>query len=296
MNLSTIRSLLQNHPIEGAHLQAQGNTVKNLTAFKKAIAGLETVLPLQPVIAELKQSPLYSTTQDTLGLTNSNLADDLAQSANGVLFGSMTLKRALEAMLPEPNPNTVFVTMPADHSLRAVTEVMEKLDTALGPLVLDGEINGQLEIISWEIGSLILHLCLGSIPAVYALGRLLKSAAAAYHQMQMGRLVGQQVQQLKIKNETLQDVQSAQATLLKDLIDREALAADKEIFKEDNGERLGRVTFAIKTLAELLDQGARIAPTLEMPEEQKSSFPNPDLLEAPPIKQLERGADNGDEG
>src|SRR6476646_4682501 len=115
MDLSTIRALLQNQSIEGAHLQAQGNAVTNLTAFKKAIAGLEMLPPLQPVIAELKQSPLYSTTQDIVGLPSSSAAENLAQSGNGVLFGSMTLKRALEDILPEPNPNTVFVTMPADH-------------------------------------------------------------------------------------------------------------------------------------------------------------------------------------
>jgi len=296
MNLSTIRSLLDGQSIEGALLESRGNAVNNLAAFKNAVAGLEPVPPLQPVIAELKQSAIYSTTQDSVVLPSSGAAENLAQSGNALLFGSVTLKRALEAMLPTPNPNTVFVTMPADHSLRAITEVMQRLVSALEPLVLEKEIDGRLEIVNWEIGSLIFHLCLGSIPAVYALGRLLKSAAAAYHQMQMGRLVGQQVQQLKIKNETLQDVQSAQAILLKDLIDREALAADKELFKEDNGERLARVRFAIKTLAELLDQGTRIAPALEMPKEQKSSFPDPDLLEAPPIKQLEKGAGNGNEG
>src|SRR5205814_4412591 len=92
---------------------------------------------------------------------------------------------------------------------------------------------------------------------------------------------------LKIKKETLQDVQEAQEKLLKAVVDREAKAVDTEVFQKREPERLERVKHSIRILAELLDKGTRITPALEMPEEQKSKFLDPDQLTGSAIQQIE---------
>src|SRR4051794_28911412 len=207
MNLSYIRAVLHEAPLRGALLTRDGETVRNLRKFKAAIEMLQYVTPFATRVQELMGSAIYSTTQDEIGVGSVSQAEELIGVGNEVVRGAIALRDTLDATLPETPPTSVIVTLPPNQNLTSVLDVLTDLEQALGHLIRNEKVGGELYITSWEPGSLTLILSLNALAAVLVVARLLKSAALTYHEMQRGRLIGQHVKTLKIKNETLLDLQ-----------------------------------------------------------------------------------------
>lgn len=288
MNLREIESVLKKVPLEKALLTQDGHVLGNLQAFKSVASALREIPQFKPNVDELERSDLYSTGADRVGVTPQTVTD-LKQKADALVLGAMGLRDALSKVLAPVAPETILVKLPQDQHLSEVVDVLEDLQKALGQLVSLEGIDGEVEISSWESGSLWVFLYLKSVAAVDLAGRALRSAAIAYQAIQKGRILGQHVNLLKVKVTSARDIQQAQEELLKQLVEEQARTLETETFSSHEPERFERLKTSIRLLAELLDRGTTVYPALEMPKSASEHFPDLERINTvlSEMKQLE---------
>lgn len=274
MDLRTIKEILERAPVASSRPQLAGTTVRNLIAFRAMVDAVDEIEPLQPEIEKIRRSPVYSTIQDELDFSSSVDSGKLYRQGDDFFQMVQALDRIVDAIVRDLPPESITVKLPEVTELAAVVAALGDLQTALSQLVMNEETGGDVKVEGWEKGSLLIFLYLKTLAAIDLVGRALKSAALIYQEMQKGRLMGQQVRHYKIKNETLEDLQNAQATLLKELTEREARAIDTASFKKKDAERLERIKNSLRLLAELMERGTVIYPSLNMPSEQRGLFPD----------------------
>ena len=86
---------------------------------------------------------------------------------------------------------------------------------------------------------------------------------------------------MKIKNESLKEIQEAQKKELDLIIDAEANQLYVENFTtEGNNEQIERLKLSVKLLSEQLDKGAEVHPALNTPEKVSNLFPDMKKLES----------------
>jgi hypothetical protein len=287
MTLREIHSILSSVAFPEAMLNQNGQVLGNLPRFKKAVSQLSAIPQFQQTVTELQSSPLYSVGAEDVGLGGN--ATVLKQKADTLLLGALGLKEALDRTLPNVPPESILVKLPAESDLSSVVGVMERLEKALGQLVTLQDIDGKVEITSWETGSLLIFLFLKSLAAVELVGRALRAAAIVYQEIQKGRLTGQHVRILKVKVDSLRDVEEAQEKLLQEIVEQQARTVESATFSSHEPERLERLKACVKMLADLLDRGTTVYPALGMPTKAKDQFPDLDRISSvlSQMKQLE---------
>ncbi len=115
---------------------------------------------------------------------------------------------------------------------------------------------------------------MGTTAAVELVGGLAWAAAVVFKKIQEGRLIEEHVKSLKIKNDSLKEIQNKQKEQLAELVEAEAENLVNEIFSENKIEKIERIKHSIKLLAEMLEKGAEVHPALNQPESVKNLFPD----------------------
>ncbi|HXL55998.1 MAG TPA: hypothetical protein VN958_07065, partial [Chitinophagaceae bacterium] len=92
------------------------------------------------------------------------------------------------------------------------------------------------------------------------------------------KLLEEQVRGLKVKNDSLEDILSAQKKETQLMVEAEAAYINSEHFKENIPENIERIKNSIAILAELIGKGAEIHPALVAPENVSNLFPDPKNL------------------
>jgi hypothetical protein len=207
MTLREIQAILTRVPFDRAMVSQNGQVLTNLREFKSAVQQLAPIPEFAPPIREIQDSPLYSTASDSAGLGSN--ADEWKRAADLIILSAAGLKRVLDSMLPSIPPETILVKLPPDQALSNVAQLLQELQKVLGQLVALEGIEGDVQVTSWETGSLLVFLYLKSLAAVDLVGRALRAAAIVYQEIQKGRLIGQHVRLLKVKVESARDIQEA---------------------------------------------------------------------------------------
>jgi hypothetical protein len=283
MRLTEIRSIL-----ERAELNVQfeiipnpqhpqhPSTVSNLAKVRKLAAELNQIPGFEPLIRRLP-AVIFGTHQNNIAIPAVE-AHSYNQVLNEILSVARGLKTVLTALLQQPDPNSIFIKLPEPRDLGDAVKSLASVQQAIAQVVLHEKVNGTVTLKTWEPGSFWITLLLGGPVAVGMIGAIAWAAAVVHKKIQEGRLIAAHVESLKIKNESLQDIQEKQKEQTDLLIEGEA----QQILRiqlgiatpEQEREYLNRVKHSIKTFADLIDQGAQINPALEAPEDVKNLFPD----------------------
>jgi hypothetical protein len=298
MDLITLRRKLDAISIEDAQLRTpKGNHVSNFRQFKDAVRRLALIPQLSELAQEIQTDSLFDIDGDDFQTDGASVSR-MRSKADELFRAAATLKYILHETVPQVQPETVILTIPSQKDLKTTTELLEEFRKSLSPLVFEPGIDGKLDVIRWESGSLLVFLLVGTMAAVRFIARALQAAAIAYQEVQKGRAAAQHVELLKehvrgskIKNEVMEVIAQAQKDRIKEVVAAESKAVELEIFGDTTNERLERIKLSVKTLAELLEQGATVTPALEMPAEDQAKFPDIEhlLTVGPSVKQIENG-------
>jgi len=299
VDLRIIKQRLDEAPLDSSRLRIEGNTLKNIPAFRSLVETLADVPPLKPLADVLRKSGIYQIGAEAAGFAGDQ-AREIAGLADEFYLTARGLKKALETLVVDVPQETVVASIPKQKDdLTSVVAVLSDLHKALAQLVSETGIGGEVRVERWETGSLLVFLFLGTLSAVGLVARTLRAAAIAYQEIQKGRLLGQHVEVLKehvkgekIRNDMAETFRSAQEERIRSVVDREGRAVDAEYFQERDNERAERIKNSIRILADLLDGGTTIYPALEMPEEKRKEFPDMQqlLTSLSAIKPIEEGS------
>jgi hypothetical protein len=245
----------------------------NLVKYRSAVIELETSELLQPQIKYIIEGPVFSTAKDSMDI-NISEGRQLKGNIDQLLTLSNTLSTSFNQLGGDTAPNSLSIRLPDVNDFNDLSEASKDFHKILSQSILDEEIGGEVKITSVENGSIWLEVFVGSSAAVTVIGGLAWAAAVVYKKIQEGRIIEQHVISLKIKNESLKEIQEKQAELLSELVNAEAANLVNENFSDNKPEKIERIKLSIKLLSDLLEKGAEIHPALNQPEKVKNLFPD----------------------
>ena len=263
--------------------------IENIDLFKEYVSTVEGLGFFDKEVKALKNSVLYSTSQDSLTVDHKKITQTYG-IANYVVQAGESLYRALGSILEIEAENSIGVKLPEPSDFKDLIKSMETIEKVLSQVVHHQDIGGSITINRWDSGSYWVELILGTQAAVTLVAGIAWSSAVVYKKLQEAKIFEEHAKSLKIKNESLEDITKQQKELTSLLIAQESKAIQIKNFKnEDDNEVLERIKHSVKTFAELIQSGAEVHPALSAPESVENLFPNFKKLEtiSSRIKQIE---------
>ncbi|RYZ84415.1 MAG: hypothetical protein EOP06_18120 [Proteobacteria bacterium] len=272
---------------------AQLFRISNLKKFREVVVNLSIVPAFSGYANVLFESPIFSNDRDVFELgaqdyhNYSYISKLLKYSARGLL-------NSIENQLANEQTESLAIKLPESKHLRSVVNDLDAIEKAISQVVFDPEVDGRVDVVTWEPGSLWIEIFLGSAAATTIIGSIAWAAAVISKKRQEAFLVEQYVEGLKTKNDMLKDLRLANRSMLDLQVESEAKAILQE--KRQSPERLARIQFSIKEFASLIERGAEVHPALSAPESVKNLFPgviNPIAIESR-IPRIENSVVEGD--
>jgi hypothetical protein len=251
----------------------------NLTNFRKGISSIEKTNLLKAEIETIKNSGIFTTTNDTLRI---NVPEGRALKApmDELVKIVSSLNLTFSDLSGTVRDNSISIRFPDISDFQDLSKVAGSFHTILSQSIINDEIKGQVKIDSVENGSIWLDVYLGSASALTLVGGMAWSAAVVFKKIQEGRIIEEHVRSLKIKNESLKEIKDAQKQAIDLMIDSEANQLYSENFKtQGNNEQIERLKHTIRLLSEQMEKGAEIHPALNTPEKVANLFPDMKHLE-----------------
>lgn len=244
-----------------------------LTGLRKALNKLETTGLLTEEIKELRSTAIFTTNKDNVTLNTAEARQLKIKLDNLVrLVGS--LNSSFEEIGGEVSENSISIKLPEITDFEDLSKFSSDFHKILTQAIVNDEINGQVRIDSVENGSIWLDVYLGTTAAVTLIGSLTWSAAVIFKKIKEGQLIEQHVKSLKIKNDSLKEIQEKQKQALDLMIEAEAKSLYDESFKGNDNEQIERLKLSVKMLSSLIEKGAEIHPALNQPEKVTNLFPD----------------------
>lgn len=260
---------------EECRLSYTSATIGNIQSFKEAIPFLQNIPIFQKEIQDILAAELYSTSHDSLTFGTTTRAYNVYADAMKIINKASLLLDLSNEIYPPLSENTISIKLPETSDMRALYHYIKSFEQAFSILLTDDAINSTISIENWEHGSFWINLYAGSALAIGVISGTVWASAVIANKYQEVKIHEQYVRSLNIKNESLEDLLQAQKELTDDLINMETRAIiDKHLGGSTDQEKFERVKLAIKTIAELINQGAEINPALDAPENVQNLFPD----------------------
>jgi hypothetical protein len=254
--------------------------VNRLNNFRQTI-NLLSKLPIFPAeIAKLKESALFHSTGDSL-VHESGENYHLLNTAEYVRTGAIALLNVINQLISKEDETTIAIKLPTTSDIEEIIKYLGEINTAISQNIINGEINGKVELKDWQPGSLWLYIGLGSIAAVKIVMGIVWASAVIRKKQQEARIIEKLADGLEIKNQTLDELRKGAQEQIKLLIEAEAKNLAAHNFeKDDNREQIERLKLGIKTFTDLIEKGMEVHPALKTPENVKNLFPDFNKLDS----------------
>ena len=287
--------LLRNYKLSALKIERRQSDIvfRNLVKFKHLLERAASLGIFDDEIRELASSLLYTTTSDTLVIATNQGAETLADTSEYLHFAIDALTRLIPQLQPEEPPECIYIRFPDSEDISTITHDLQEIEKAVLQIVTHQKIAGLFKVLRWESGCLWIHVFVATAEAVTVVAAAAWSAAVIAKKCMEFRIFQEHARGLTIKNDSLQDLEAAQAKLLEELVTAESRnLTEKYLAPEGNEEVVQRVKYAIKTISELIRRGGEVAPALSAPEEVRNLFPDYKTLStiSSSIKQIEENS------
>jgi len=278
------------------HLQLNGTysadykekIFKGQKTLKKYIENLEEIELFSTEIDILKKSLVYSG-KDEIQVAN-NEAENLMQAV-------VSLRNKVELILDIVHSSNfvgkedlLFIKLPEFKSFEELSKYSRDLQKAIEIPILDDAINGEVNIIGADKGSVILYVTLGTIAAVKLVAGICWAAAVLRKKNAEAKAFEEHAKTLELKNDALSSLIDAQKQQLKNIAEAEATALANGLLNHNDPETVARLKLSMEIISNMIDKGAKIIP-MTTDKEVQNSFPNYNelnLIESS-IRQLQSG-------
>lgn len=291
------RSLAQLGNYEDSALKRQvtQNAIvfSNLNRFKLFLGHLADLGIFDKEIEQLRKSQLFATTAEGLSVQSAHGADAIAETAAYIYYAVNALNRVIPKLLPDEPKECVFIRFPDAEDIGTITRDLQAIEKAVLQMVTQANVGGSFKVLRWESGSLWIHVFVATAEAVAVVAAAAGAAAVVAKKWMEFAMFGEHARGLRIKNDSLEDLKSAQAKLLEELLLAESRnLTEKYLSPEGNEEVVQRVRYSVKTISELIRRGGEVSPSLNAPEDVRKLFPDYKTLATAlsSIKQIEENS------
>ena len=293
MNLLEVRSTINENISDLTYRSSyqSGNdktpyAVSGLQKLRSALNGLKTIPFIQAELDTLKSSWLYATYTDEaqVSSTDNSLVSSLISKIKiGLEFLLRTMEISEYAHLPE----TLYIKLPETKTFDELAKVSNDLKKGIDLPIHDENVQGEINILSAESGSIWLIVSVGTTAAVNLIAAICWSAAVIRKKNAEARIFELHAKTLELKNDAIDTFVDAQKKQINNILSNEAESIANNNYSRNDPENVERLKLSISTIADLIERGTQILPASKEPDVIKSfpDYNNLALIESS-IKQL----------
>lgn len=248
--------------------------VENVVNFKRFIEDVESIPVFSKLVGRFKRTALYLASADQI--TVNRQVFKKIYKLHTKLFAYMeALKKTLGHNLGQTSGSQIVVKLSDPDDLEQMLKNLKIIQAEMTPILVNDHIKGDAKIEFWNIVDGKVNIQVASHAAMQLVASISGSAVQICQKMREGRFIYEYVQELKVKDESLLDINSGHDKAVQQLVDQQTDAILKEHF---SGAMTGQLSDCLKSalsrFAELIDQGTEIQPASNAPEKVRSLFPN----------------------
>ena len=268
-NLPLLQFIAQNapnnqHQIDGAiKLRQALNEFDSINAFKPDIDAIRS------------KTPLFETESNRVFIDQATFPE-FGSLMTKIYSNAVTILQFWEDIVTK-REDAIDIKLPVARTFGDLENIVKDLKLSIETTLNAIRIEHKLEIITAEPGSIWLQVALGTSIAVQFIGQICQKATKIMMEFAKVKSFREYARTLKLGNDEMENLiaRSEKAT---DLY-LESLAEDllKENHNEATQEIKNYIQFSIRTIADLMEQGAKFLPESSKPE-ITNSFP-PDRLD-----------------
>jgi len=253
-------------------------TITNFMSIKKAIETLKSTGLLRNLIDDIAEMYFWDAYSDTLTMDAS--AHQLFETKINRLKSTIILLiENFNHLISEESEFVISIKIPNPKTFGDLTEISKSLDIIFGQTLYHPDINGSTEIKNFDMGSFWIDILVnGGAQVMHFISALAWGGAVIYKKIMEGRLIAEQVRELKISNDAKEETFKGIKELQKTTASNEATHIATEHLTNYDNEDIRRIEHAINEIAKLYTKGAEIHPSLEAPQEITEEFPKMDEI------------------
>ncbi len=279
MKLTAIYDRLRKWDVSEIHLRSDKESddrirVENVINFKRFVDDVAAIPAFKEPVQMLKLTALYLSSADQITVNRKVFKKIYKLHAR--LFAYVeVLKKTIGDNLGQTNGRQIVIKLSDPDDLELMLKSLKTIQTELSHVLVNDCIKGDVKIESWDIVAGKVNIFIASHTAMQLIGSISGAAVLICQKMREGRFICEYVQGLKVKDESLLDINSGHDHAIQDLVDAQAKKVLQEHFGGHESEELhDRIKSAISRFAELLDRGTEIHPASNAPEKVRRLFPN----------------------
>lgn len=260
--------------LEASKALLNTNTIRNSESLEwltEAVEGMDNQVATLPQVDDVKRGiDAYDNTSE----------ESAKLGMRRIINAVKSLKSTLSAMIDmatrmDDSPsNAVHVKFKSDLTLKTVGDRLSRLEELFAPLLTHSDVGGQMKVASAHEGSVILVLDLKTERASEMMGSTISSATYMRDEIAAAKDQVDEITQLKLKQETVDDIKQAMDVKLENELDRQS----KKIYakyhrKSKDLDQLPKIKTAIKALSKELNRIQDIAPSGRASDKVRACYP-----------------------
>jgi hypothetical protein len=279
MKLNAIYDRLRKWDMSEVHLRSSKESddrirVENVINFKRFVDDVAAIPAFKSSVQTLKQTALYLSSADQI--TVNRIVFKKIYKLHTKLFAYVeVLKKTIGDNLGQTSGRQIIIKLSDPDDLEQMLKNLKTIQTELSHILVNDHIKGDVKIECWDIVAGEVNIFIASHAAMQLVGSISGAAVLVCQKMREGRFICDYVQGLKVKDESLLDINSGHDKAIQDVVDEQTSMVLQEHFGGDKSDELyDRIRSAISRFAELLDSGTEIHPASTAPEKVRRLFPN----------------------
>lgn len=250
----------------------------NSDSLQTALYEIKELGLFEDIINSLEKQSFYSFTGKSIVISDQEYRIIIKQipELKTIVKGIVA---AISQTIDENDTNVVSVKIPAPQNFDELETTSGKLHKIFSQTLSADGIDGGIRIKNFDTGSYWIDIIASSKGIIPIIAGLAWSGVIVFKKLQEGRLVQQQVREMKISNKAIEEIVEKSKEAVNSVADIEANHLYKTLFKGKDNEQVERIKMALKELADLYSKGAEIHPTIDAKSEIKELFPNFEKLE-----------------
>ena len=266
--------------------------LENVIKFKSLADDVEQIPAFVELVQALKKTALYLSSADQITV-NRTVFKEIYRLHTKLFAFLEVLRKTLAENLGETSERHVVIKLTDPDDLSKMLHKLKSIQSALSQVLINDSVNGEAKIESLDIEAGEASIYVGSHAAMQLVGSISRSAVLVCQKLREGRFIYEYVQNLKVKDESLLDINNGHDQKIQNLVDQETEKALQKYFSgEKDPEQYERMKMAISRFTELLDFGNEIHPARNASEKVRRLFPSLKTIQAakPQIKLIPEAA------
>jgi len=299
MRLSEVREVIAKNSLDIMAFEFTNFTNNNtaVMGFMKPIQAVRNIAKLGFLEEELNElidiTSLYNSSLDKTTI-DSHIFTSFHKVMSSVSIKVKGISDAIDHVLPKEEENSLNVKLPDYSDLKDISEFFRDIDFIFRSTITSDLVEGKVEVVKFESGSMWVGIALGSQAAVTFIGNISKKALVIQEQYYKNQMVKKEIEKLDLLNnqnsgnvDTLKIISDAMEKQLELIITQNTKMVIEEEGIEVSNEKLRALERSLGLMAKLYNDGMKITPSLNAGASVKEEFPSePSLIDTKEIKLL----------